>query len=59
MRRNLIILTILSFVILVGMVQAQGTKDDVHLFQSFFQDAGITKTLYGEAGILYSDYGWV
>lgn len=56
MRRNLIILTILSFVILVGMVQAQGTKDDVHLFQSFFQDAGITKTLYGEAGILYSDY---
>ncbi|MBN1154105.1 transporter [candidate division KSB1 bacterium] len=56
MKRNLIIFTILSLFVLVGVVQAQGTKDDVHLFQNFFRDAGITKTLYGEAGVMYYDY---
>lgn len=33
-----------------------GTMDDVHLFQSFFRDAPITTTPYGEGYFNYSNY---
>jgi len=56
MKRNLIVIAILSLFVIAGMAQAQDTKDDVHLFQNFFRDAGITKMPYGEGGIIYSDY---
>ncbi|MCL4707124.1 transporter [bacterium] len=39
-----------------GMVQAQDKAEDVNLFQTFFQDATITKTPFGEGLFQFSDY---
>jgi len=49
---------ILSLILLTGQkAQAQNsTMDDVHLFQSFFRDAPITNTGYGEALFDFSNF---
>ena len=47
----------LMMLLLSGMVLGQtNTLDNVHLFQTFLQDATISTTPYGEAGLSYSDY---
>jgi len=33
------------------------SKDDVHLFQTFFKDTPISPTPYGEGGLSFSDFG--
>ena len=41
--------------LLIGLpLQAQ---DNIHLFQSYFFDAPITKTMYGEGGLEWAKYG--
>ncbi len=56
MSRNFSLLLIILFVFAIGTNFAQDTKDDVKLFQSFFYDSPITKTMYGQAGIHYASY---
>ena len=49
--------SILMMLLLSGLVLGQtSTLDNVHLFQTFLQDATISTTPYGEAGLSYSDY---
>lgn len=56
MRKSIILF--LSFMLLLSFssVFAQNTLDDTHLFQSFFHDATIAKTPYGEGGLVFNDY---
>lgn len=56
MSRNFSLLLLILFVFAIGTAFAQDTKDDVKLFQSFFFDSPITKTMYGEAGLHYASY---
>jgi len=52
--RKMIVLVLLagSF----GLINAQNTLDDVHLFQSFFRDAPISASPYVDGGIGFSTY---
>jgi len=50
---GLSILTIFAFVL---PLQAQGNLNGIHLFQSYFYDAPITKAGYGEGNLSYSSY---
>ncbi|MBN2091418.1 transporter [candidate division KSB1 bacterium] len=56
MSRNFSLLLLILLVFAIGATFAQDTKDDVKLFQSFFYDSPITKTMYGQAGIHYASY---
>ena len=50
---------LLSIVVLLGsqMVNAQdAVLSDVHLFQTFLRDAPISKNIYAEGGLSYSDF---
>lgn len=50
-------LVVALFVVLgFSMLYAQNTMDDVHLFQTFFKDATITKVPYGEGGLKIASY---
>lgn len=56
MSRNFSLLLLILLVFAIGTAFAQDTKDDVKLFQSFFFDSPITKTMYGQAGLHYASY---
>ena len=52
-------LSLISVFIFSGLLLAQSnTLDNVHLFQTFLQDATISTTPYGEGGLSYSDYDY-
>lgn len=56
MRKSMILLFSLWLVFSVNLAYSQKTLDDTHLFQSFFHDATITKTPYGEAGLAFNSW---
>jgi hypothetical protein len=60
MRRKTMNIRILSFITALfcyNAVFAQpSTFDDVHLFQTFFEDASFNSSSYGEGGLAFADY---
>jgi hypothetical protein len=46
-----------ALIVGVGISQAQNKADDVRLFQTFFEDAPITTTPYGDAYFRYASFG--
>src|SRR5690625_6029332 len=52
-----LLLTFIFITLLAPLAKSQsGTKDDVLLFQSFFRDAPVHTTLYGQGLISYDAY---
>jgi hypothetical protein len=49
-------LTVVIAILFVLPVLAQNNIDNVHLFQSYFYDAPITKAGYGQGGLTFADY---
>ncbi|GAB6283691.1 MAG: hypothetical protein STSR0008_24810 [Ignavibacterium sp.] len=57
-QRNVFFLFIVTIICYFStpMYAQFSTKDDIHLFQSFFHDASLSTTPYGELGLSYYDY---
>lgn len=49
-------LTVAIAILVVFPVLAQDNLDNVHLFQSYFFDAPITKAGYGQGALIFADY---
>lgn len=56
MRNSMILVVSLILALSANLGYSQNTLDDTHLFQSFFHDATITKTPYGEGGLAFNSY---
>lgn len=54
-----VVLTALVMLLIVVQVKAQNDLNNVHLFQSYFYDAPVAQTGYGEGGLLFADYDYV
>lgn len=57
-QRNIFFLFVISILCYFStpMYAQFSTKDDIHLFQSFFYDASLSTRPYGEIGLNFSDY---
>lgn len=56
MRKYTTVILVLMIFINFGTLKSQDTLDKIHLFQTFFHDATISKTPYGEGSLQIADY---
>ncbi len=58
MKRILVIMSLIAVLFQSSAFGKPNTQDHIHLFQTFFEDAAMVKSSYGQASLRFSDFDY-